>query len=320
MPVPDSLGVRSVVAQEDDRGVVGDAEPFQPGQHASDLTVGPGDLRGVVALALWPVLVGVRRVVGDLVGRVGCVVGEVEEERVAAMALDELQRFLGDQFRCVRDVGAVVLGELDALVVAPQVRRPVVVRVAVGGVAEVVIEALLIRVARAVGGVWSESPLADHPGRVPAGPHHLGHGHVIGCESGRRVEIGPDRRVTHVLAGQQRRPRRRADAVGVRLGEAHTLRSEVVDHRRLDHLLAIASELTPSQVVEQDDDHIRLAARAVRRRLWHSRKRGARRRRPRRRRCHRGHDDGSHRNVGAGSARGAPPGVVGHEIALTVVD
>ena len=70
---------------------------------------------------------------------------------------------------------------------------------------------------------------------------------------GRHME--PGRR----LPGQHGRPGRSADGRGgVSARKAHTLGREAVDVRRVDHLIALDREIHPAEIIDHDEDDVRL--------------------------------------------------------------
>ena len=257
MRVVGALRVWTVVAGHQHQRVVGQAQFGQPGQQPTDLGVGTGDLGGVVALALGPGPVGVRGVRRYLVRRVRRGVRKVEEERVLLTALDKVERLLGEQVLRVGDVGGLVLRVEHPHVVAPQVRRPVVVRVPLVEVAEEVVEALAVGVAGIDAVLRPESPLADVAGGVPGLAQDPGHGHVLGRQPAPSVRVGPDPGMPDVPPGHQRAPGRRTGGGGVGLVEPHPLRGQPVQYRSLDDLLAVAAKLSPAQIVEHHQQDVR---------------------------------------------------------------
>ena len=69
-----------------------------------------------------------------------------------------------------------------------------------------------------------------------------------------------------IFAGEQRRARGRADRAGrVGLREFHAVLRELVDVRRLVQIAAVAGEVGPAEVVDQNQHDVRLRRRVVRR-------------------------------------------------------
>ncbi len=148
-----------------------------------------------------------------------------------------------------------------------------IVRDALAQVAEEVIEAHAVGLARTAGP--AKAPLADRrrpiarglqrrPDRDRAGleralpleaevvPHVAAEAHLV---------VVADVGVAGVLARQQRTPRGRTHGTaGIVRGEAHALGGEPVDVRRADLLLPVAAHLTHAEVIGQDVDDVRLAA------------------------------------------------------------
>ena len=132
--------------------------------------------------------------------------------------------------------------------------RPHVVRV---GEAEVLIEAVMHREEARM---MAEVPLARHPGRVALLLQHLGERGlpVRDAVPGLRAERPVDADAVGIAAGQERRPRGRADRLGdVEVGEPPPLAREPVEVRRGEPGGTIAADVGISQVVGEDDDDVR---------------------------------------------------------------
>ncbi len=107
-----------------------------------------------------------------------------------------------------------------------------------------------------------EVPLADAEGGVALLAQHLGHGGGVVRDVAELVrepgaEVGDRPHPDRVLgpAGEQRRPRRRAQRGHVEIRELDTLGGKGIDVRRVD-VGPVATELGEARVVEQDDHHI----------------------------------------------------------------
>ncbi|MDX2151639.1 MAG: hypothetical protein SFV54_12955 [Bryobacteraceae bacterium] len=73
--------------------------------------------------------------------------------------------------------------------------------------------------------------------------------------------IASDAGVACVEAGHQAAAGRRADgAAGVGLGEAHAFGGHAVEVRGLNVSLAVAADVSPGEVIGEDEDDIRLGA------------------------------------------------------------
>ena len=80
---------------------------------------------------------------------------------------------------------------------------------------------------------------------------------MTSCGPQRHEGVAADRGMAGVVAGHQATARRGADgAAGVALREAHALRGQAVEVRRLDLLLAVAAEVAIAQVVGQDENDV----------------------------------------------------------------
>ena len=211
----------------------------------------------------------------DVVGRVHGAEGEVQEEGLAGCALllvlDHADGLVGQVLAQV----VAVLGparRLDVVVVADQVRRPVV-----GVALEEAVVALEAEAERpgveGPGGralpARREVPLADGQGRVPGVAQQarerggrLGQAGVVAGEGQRDVgqESHPDGVV--VAPGEERRPCRRAQRGDVEAVEGRALRGERVEVRRPD-VRAEGAQMAEAGVVEHDGDHVRRAPEAA---------------------------------------------------------
>ncbi len=273
-----ALLVRPVVAGEQHQRLVVKAQPLQTGEQPADVAIHARNHGGMPLLRVGPVLVRVGTVgrhfhalLARLVVRVGDREGQVEEERLILVPLDELQGLRREQIVRVLDAlrrdaaGRVdrldLVGQQYLLLVAPEVVGIVVVGVGLIQVAEPVIEALLVRNARRLR--LAEAPLADDAGRVAGPLEQLGHGDIRRPQRNPVVAANPG--MSRVQPGHQAAPRRRTDrAAGVVIREDHPLGRHAVQIRRLNRLLPIAAQVPIPQIVGQNEDDIGLLCRRPR--------------------------------------------------------
>jgi hypothetical protein len=166
--------VRAVVAGDEDQRVLGDAEGLEAVHDPADHGVESRDLGRVLLVCGGPGLAGVLVGVRDVRGGVRKGGGEEQQEGLGRVRVDEVQRSLLHQVGRVRAHGTVrVLRDVDLLAVVPQVRRVVLVSMAVVDVAVELLEASCVGMAGLVRQVRPEAPLADAGRAVAAGPQHL---------------------------------------------------------------------------------------------------------------------------------------------------
>src|ERR1022692_2339733 len=112
------------------------------------------------------------------------------------------------------------------------------------------VEALLVRDADAGG--WTESPLAEHAGRVAGLLHDLGDGDVLKPQRNFGPPIAANPAVAGMHAGHQRAAGRSAyGASGISLREAQALLRDGVDVWRVNGFLAVTAEIGIAQIVRQ---------------------------------------------------------------------
>ena len=187
------------------------------------------------------------------------IVWQIEEERLFFIALDELQRF-GCEAVAEKFTGRPV-GQRRNFV-----RREIARRLAFVAARDVEVEALLVGPA----GFGAEVPLADAGRGVACGFEGLGHIRDVGRElqgpvrhaqfgEGALVSGDPvgDMQPRRVLSGHDACARGRTDRAGrIGVGEAHALRGEAVDVRRLVVRAAEAAEVSPAHVVGENEDDV----------------------------------------------------------------
>ena len=153
-------------------------------------------------------------------------------------------------------------------------------RAAVGAAAHVEVKALGLGIEldvalalRPASRVAGEMPLAEKGVAVIGGLQPLGYGQVLEGKVDERLRgkesrglrkktsgsvgghVEPGRR----LAGQHRRPGRSTDRRGgVGTRKAHALGREAVNIRRVDHLITLNREVHPPEIIDHDEDDVRL--------------------------------------------------------------
>ena len=108
--------------------------------------------------------------------------------------------------------------------------------------------------------VVAEMPLPHHAGAVAAAPQNFSQRRLGGGDA--VAGVGPQRACdadpVGITAGEERRPRRRADRLGdVEVGEPHPFAGEPIEVRRGGGLSAVAGWITVAEVVGKDDDDVR---------------------------------------------------------------
>ena len=213
---------RAVVRKEDEDRVVGDSESLQPGEELAEVLVEVGNHpfeRRVLRLVASPL---VRVAVAGrhqkrAVRRVG---GDIGEERLAGLGLDEAGGFAKPHIRAVAlERRPAVVHEVGVVevVVAVVVRD---LRHAPAAVPDGMLEAL---VHRPRGIVVAEVPLPEQSGPVAIGGEDLRHRHLAPMDGGASVRRAVRAGSGGISTGHQRRPGRRAERADVKVGEADRL-------------------------------------------------------------------------------------------------
>ena len=109
---------------------------------------------------------------------------------------------------------------------------------------------------RMVGILLAVVPLAEAAGRVAPLAKDLGERDFVGPH-----HFVPLRDARHpgphvIAAGQERRPRRRTDGRDVKPFEPHARIVQRIEHRRVDLLVAVSSEVSPALIVRDDQQHV----------------------------------------------------------------
>ena len=201
-----------------------------------------------------PGFVGVLAEVVDFEFAVGEGDGVVEEEGAFGVGADPGFGVLLDAV-----LGVGFFGEVDVLVVVPEVVGEVAVGVALAVVAVEVVEAVF---EGAAGGVeHAHAPFAGGGGGVAGGFEDLGDGDGAFGEGflafGLDFAIGADGAVAGVESGHEGGAGGGADGgAGVELREEGALGGHAVEVRGLDKLLAVATEVALGEVVAEDEDEV----------------------------------------------------------------
>ena len=243
----------AVVADEQHQRVVAQLQLVELVDEPADQLVHVADHVGEVAVILVLVLALDRRVPPVAVRR--RLVREVrqdhrvvEQERLVFVPLHEVDREVADQ---VRPVLAVLVVDRLRLVLEAGVgvarREPRVLP------QHVLVEAELLRQLRDP----AELPLAADPGLVAGVSEQVAERHLAS------LELAEADVVAHVvLAGHHLHPRRRAERLHVRVGEARAARRERVQVGRLVAAAAVAGQALVAEVVGEDHDDVRPPLRA----------------------------------------------------------
>ncbi len=145
--------------------------------------------------------------------------------------------------------------------IAPQVVGKVIVGVMLIQVAVELIEPMLPRQARLRLPDIPQPPLPKQRGPVACRLQDLGHRDILRLQR-LRCGIGLARIASHsraamMLSGHQHAARRRTNGRSrIKMGEAKALGRHLVQVWCLDHLLAIAAQVTPAEVIRQNEDQI----------------------------------------------------------------
>lgn len=286
----------AVIGGEDDQGGVEDLGFFESGADGTDVAIEVADHGGVGGAWSWvgevagvaevglgvPVPgVWVEAIEGWMHGHVWLDEGEVEEERLVLVVMDEGFGFAdhgigrvvsadegfrddggGDGLVVARDGGLV---EGDFLIVAPEVGGVVGVGEGLAVVAEEEVEALAVGIAGRAD--RAESPFADGSGAVAILAKDFGEGDgfvlegvlalVEFGEGGRGLAIAADFGMAEVFAGEEGAACGGADgSAGEVLGEACSFAGEAVEVRGLDLLLAEAAEFAVAEVICDDENDV----------------------------------------------------------------
>lgn len=148
----------------------------------------------------------------------------------------------------------------DALGLVPEKWRIETVGLALVEVTEELIESLSIR-DRFRLSTQPKSPFAEKSRAVARFLEDLGYGDIVLVQSFAVALVGitAHARVTRMKPLHETRSRRRADRVsGVGIAEAHSFARDPIDVRSLNLFLTVTTQITPTQVIGQDEDDVRL--------------------------------------------------------------
>ena len=254
---------RTVVGEEHDQRLLLQARFLDGFDHPTDVFVHdldhlPVDLDVEAVLAPVPALPWsvLGRVVPALVGIVWSRLGQVDQERLVLVPLDEVDGVIGHQVGGIALLGgqpvlfppvlATRLVDVDPVIDVPREE------------ADELVEALVDRVVFL--GI-TKMPLAEEGGSVALRFQHFGKGRLLRSEAGVTVvprrEHPADPAALLVATGQQRRTGRAADgAIGMEIGETNAARGQGIDVRGLESIVPEASEIPIPQVIRQNDDEV----------------------------------------------------------------
>ena len=276
-----SFVVRTVIAGKDHQRVIQQSQASEPLHQFAHVIVQAGDHRricspgiGLRRIAL-PVPDGRHRnggfIKGLLVGLEKAVVGHLkrgmrervrqeQKERLAFVPGDEGQGGVLDEAGRVHREMLKRVRQVHARIIPPQVIRIIVMGQRLGIIAEEFLKAALYRIPHR--GDASQSPFSEGSRPVAGLFKQRGQGiDRIGQRPlpfGFHRQVAPDGRVTGMHPCQQHRTGRSAYRTpGVKLGEPDTGPGEAVQMGRGDQALSVATQVTITHVVGQDQHDIR---------------------------------------------------------------
>ena len=180
--------------------------------------------------------------------------GDVAEERLLAMLLDEAQPLAeehvgavaGEAFRLAVHVVGVV-----EVVVPPRVAG---VSDAAAGVVDRPLEPALVGAERLA---VAQVPLAEVAGAVAGVAQRVRQRPLVLPQQRTAADGVPDAGAVAVVAGQQAGAGRRAGGADVKVREAHPVGMVAVDVGGADHVVAVATQVAVALIVSQDEDDVR---------------------------------------------------------------
>lgn len=251
----------AVIGEEDHPGILGEAKSVQGLQHATDGVIDFFDDIPIEPLFGMPI-----EGITDVEGNVGHVMREVEKEGMGLVTFDELDCTIGIEAGeltlvghgfddvCAIDKGKwrVGAGFGGGMV------RPHVIGV---GQAEIFIEAMGRW--QELGGI-AEVPFAEDSGAITAVAEQFGESELVGVDAGFGAwsERAVDADAIGVTTGEQGGAGGGADGLGdVETGEPRPFAGETIEMRGANFGGAVATEITPAEVIGEDQNDIGWARR-----------------------------------------------------------
>ena len=252
--------------------------------HASHITVEPGDHRGLSLVRIRPVLARVWPVIGHVrsiaertspfIVRVRNNHAPIQKERSLLVLAHKPKRIIrkkvvGKLLRLRRVARTTFanrrdnIWQRDALLVAPQKIRKMVMRVMLVEVAEKVSKALFARQPALRLAHIAKAPLTNQRGFISRLFQNRRHRDIALLERlGSRIRlsrISTNPCMSMMLARHQDASRRGTNSgSGVVLREAHAFTGHAIEIRCLDHFLSVATELRITEIIGHDPNQIRL--------------------------------------------------------------
>ena len=262
VPRSDDRLVRAVVAREDDKSVIAYAGLFQLHHDLPDGLIGIGDHVAEMALRILTIALvgGGAESLRIPVGGVGCgikwAVGKdhriVDQKGLLFVLVDKVADEIGAYLRAVFAIGVILFLSVDfqqrVYKAAIDVFAAFVGAATTGVLPEAgLLEAKMLR--RVF--ILSELPFARDRGRVSGFFQLMGKG---GLSSIQPAEL--DVVTDIVLSGHEFHPGGGADRVGKTVGEAHTLRRQLVEVGRLAGFAAVGRQGLVAHVIGHDEDDV----------------------------------------------------------------
>ena len=247
-PAVETPGVRTVVAGEKHEGVRRETEFVELRQQPARVVIEILDHRIDRSLHRREAALAVfgKQIRRRLHRGVAGVEWHVTEERLPPLTFDERERGVGDH------IGDETLAWRDHTVVFQL--RIEIVRKESAAKAKELVEALAARRGGLIGAVV---PLAKTARDVSRRFQRLGDRDLVTMHDFEGVR-GVDHPQSQMMpSGEQRRPRGRADGADVEVIEFHALAFQFVEHRRIQAIVSVATQVTPPHVVGQDEENVR---------------------------------------------------------------
>ena len=220
--------------------------------------------RRIDFLVIRPRLIVPRARVGDFISTVRQCPRQIEKERPIAVVANEITGKVKNHIVGIIALPTIPIAfENDLLLIAPQIRRIVRMRVALIEVAKPFVKPLARGNARRTG--FAQPPFAGDARGIAHPLEHLGNRKILRFERhplliahpAHNAKIVPHPRVSTVQPRHQHGPRRRANRrSGIALREPHRLGREVIQSGRGNDLLPVTPQIAIADIVTQNKDDI----------------------------------------------------------------